>query len=86
VTSVSNVGHVNSLNANFGERRNPDVGCIRARRKLGGAWERRPAKEFTFSLLPFSDKPELLQHAQVVVALPLLDYLAILDAVYGDAF
>ena len=43
-------------------------------------------KGFTASLLPFSNKPELLQHAQIVVALPLLDYLAILDAVYGDAF
>ena len=43
-------------------------------------------KEFTVSLLPFSNKPELLQHAQVVVTLPFLDYLAILDAVYGDAF
>jgi hypothetical protein len=43
-------------------------------------------KEFIVSLLPFSHKPELLQHIQIVVALPLLDYLAILDTVYGDAF
>jgi hypothetical protein len=28
----------------------------------------------------------LLQHAQIIVALPLLDYLAFLEAVDGDAF
>jgi hypothetical protein len=28
----------------------------------------------------------LLHDAQVIVALPLLGYLALLDAVYGDAF
>jgi hypothetical protein len=36
--------------------------------------------------LLFGSKPELLQDAQVVVTLPLLNYLAVLDAVYGDAF
>ena len=37
-------------------------------------------------LLLFGGKPKLLQHAQIIVALPLLDYLAILEAVDGDAF
>src|SRR5215210_3684174 len=37
-----------------------------------------------YSLL-FWSKPELLQNAQIVVCFPLLDYLAVLEAVYGDA-
>jgi|SRR5215203_2055895 len=30
-------------------------------------------------------KPKLLQHAQVIVCFPLLDYLASFEAMYGDA-
>jgi hypothetical protein len=37
-------------------------------------------------LLLFGNEPKLLHHAQIIVALPLLDYLASVDAVYGDAF
>jgi hypothetical protein len=48
--------------------------------------EAPPRRELTASLLALSNKSELLKHTQIVVALPLLDYLAILDAVYGDAF
>jgi hypothetical protein len=33
----------------------------------------------------FWDKSKLLQHAQIIVALPLLDYLGVLEAVDGDA-
>src|SRR5918998_5291368 len=36
--------------------------------------------------LLLGSKPELLHHAQIIVALPLLDYLASSDAVNGDAF
>ena len=36
-------------------------------------------------LLLFGNEPELLQHAQLVVAFPLLHYLALLEAVDGDA-
>src|SRR5215211_1333754 len=37
-------------------------------------------------LLLLGSKPELLQDAQIVVCFPLLDYLAVLKAVDGDAF
>jgi hypothetical protein len=37
-------------------------------------------------VLLFGGKPKLLEHTQVIVALPLLDYLAVLEAVDGDAF
>ena len=36
-------------------------------------------------LLLFGGKPKLLKHAQIIVALPLLDYLGVLEAVDGDA-
>ncbi len=36
-------------------------------------------------LLLFGSKPELLQQAQIIVAIPLLYYLAVCDTVYGDA-
>jgi hypothetical protein len=38
------------------------------------------------ALLLFGNEPELLQQAQIVVCFPLLDYLAVLKAVNGDAF
>jgi hypothetical protein len=37
-------------------------------------------------LLLFRDESKLLQQAQNVVAFPLLDYLAVFEAVDGDAF
>jgi hypothetical protein len=37
-------------------------------------------------LLLFGNEPELLHRAQIIVALPLLDYLAVLDAVHGEPF
>src|SRR3712207_6753114 len=36
-------------------------------------------------LLLFGNEPKLLHKAHVIPAIPLLDYLATLDAVYGDA-
>jgi hypothetical protein len=46
-----------------------------------------PARQLaeSVSLLLFLSKPKLLQEAQIVVSLPLLDYLAIRNAVDGDA-
>jgi hypothetical protein len=38
------------------------------------------------ALLLFGDEPKLLQCAQVIVSFPLLDYLAVLEAVDSDAF
>src|SRR5215212_11354211 len=35
--------------------------------------------------LLFGGEPKLLQHAQIIVCFPLLDYLAVLEAVDGDA-
>src|SRR5215208_1062746 len=40
----------------------------------------------TPDLLLLGSKPELLQQAQIIVCFPLLDYLAVLEAVDGDAF
>jgi hypothetical protein len=34
----------------------------------------------------FWDEPKLLQYAQIIVALPILHYLAVLKAVHADAF
>src|SRR5215204_4692118 len=34
----------------------------------------------------FWDEPKLLQDAQIIVALPILHYLAVLKAVHADAF
>ena len=36
------------------------------------------------SLLLFGSKPELLQRSQVIVGIPVLDYLASFDAADGD--
>jgi hypothetical protein len=47
---------------------------------------RSASEKPTFALLLFWDEPELLQYAQVIVCFPLLDYLAVLDALDSDAF
>ena len=36
--------------------------------------------------MSFWDEPKLLQYAQIIVALPILHYLAVLKAVHPDAF
>jgi hypothetical protein len=48
----------------------------------------RPGKELTLCrpALLFGNEPELLHRAQIIVALPLLNYLAVLDAVHGEPF
>ncbi len=48
----------------------------------------QPSKQLTVGrlLLLVWDEPKLLHDAQVIVALPLLGYFAVLDAVYGDTF
>src|SRR3712207_4712033 len=46
---------------------------------------RTPDSISKLCLLLSGDEPELLHHAQIIVALPLLDYLVSFDAVDGDA-
>ena len=44
------------------------------------------SQKLSLALLLFGDEPKLLQCAQVIVSFPLLDYLAVLEAVESYAF
>ncbi len=46
----------------------------------------RPRNQPALYLPLFWNEPKLLEDAQIIVAFPLLYYLAVLDAVYGDTF
>ena len=46
----------------------------------------RPRNQPVPDLPLFWDEPKLLEDTQIIVAFPLLCYLAIRDAVYGDTF
>jgi hypothetical protein len=58
------------------------------KRKGRGCQEPRPAERVAncVGLLLFRGEPKLLHHAQIIVAVPILDCLAPFDAAYADAF
>ncbi len=54
--------------------------------RLFGSSTRRLGGTRFLRLLRLRDGTELLHHTQIIVALPLLDYLAPFNGVYGDTF
>ena len=60
---------------------------MRARRRAEAALHPGPSSSLLCRpYLLFGNETKLLQNAQIIVPLPLLDYLAVLDAMDGDAF